>query len=86
MQKNPHLEDYINEVVNTQIEENDPPETKITLERLIKEGHSKQKAKELIGFIVTAEIYDTLKEGRPYNEKTFLARLEQLPDTSFLNE
>ena len=84
MKKNKHLKAHIIQVVNNQLKNNDPPETKITYERLLNKGYSEQEAKELIGTVVTTEIYDTLKQMKPFNESRFVSRLKQLPDTSFL--
>lgn len=43
---NPRLKKIILQVVFNQLRSNQPPETKETLERLIAEGHSKEKAKK----------------------------------------
>ena len=40
MKTNPHLKAAILEVVDNQIRDNDPPETKKTFNRLMKEGNS----------------------------------------------
>ena len=54
METNPHLKAVILEVVDNQLRANKPPETRSTLERLIKEGYSKEEAKKLIGCVVTS--------------------------------
>ena len=51
--KNPLLKSAIWEVVENQLRNSDPPETKTTYDRLIKEGHSDIEARELIGCVVT---------------------------------
>jgi hypothetical protein len=43
-------------VVENQIRENNPPETRRTLDRLLEEGYSKDDAMKLIGRAVAAEI------------------------------
>jgi hypothetical protein len=50
---NPRLKVAILQVVDNQLRANDPPEIKQTLDRLISEGYSKKKAKELIGCVRT---------------------------------
>jgi hypothetical protein len=57
---NPHLKAAILEIVDNQLRSNDPPETRFTFNRLINEGCSDEKAKELIGCVVTSEIFDVL--------------------------
>lgn len=86
MKYNKFLKEQINETFNNQLRNNDPPETKITYQRLLKEGILEQRAKELIGIVLSAEIYDVLKEKKPFNEKRYVGRLARLPDTSFLDE
>lgn len=67
------------EVVENQIRDNDPPETRQTLGRLIKEGFSREEAMELIGAVVVNEIYNVLKQEEKFNRKRFVAALRQLP-------
>ena len=59
---NPRLKMAILQLVSNQLRMNDPPETKAMLNRQISEGYSKQDAKELIGAVVSAHIYEMLKE------------------------
>lgn len=66
-------------VVENQIRNNDPPETRQTLRRLIKEGFSREEAVELIGTVVVHEIYNVLKQKENFNRKRFVATLRQLP-------
>ncbi len=66
-------------VVDTQIETNDPPETKQTFERLISEGFSETTAKELLGTVVIAEVFGVLKEGKPFDIDRYVTALNKLP-------
>ena len=66
-------------VVENQIRDNDPPETRKTLKRLIKEGFSREEAVELIGTVVVHEIYNVLKQNETFDRKRFVAALSQLP-------
>lgn len=59
---NQNLKRIILEVVNNQIRDNNPPITKVTLERLKKSGYTEQQAKEKIAAILIEEIYDVLKK------------------------
>lgn len=67
------------EVVENQIRDNDPPETRQTLRRLIKEGFSREGAVELIAAVVVNEIYNVLNQEKNFNRKRFVAALRQLP-------
>ncbi len=68
MKVNERLRDTIFEVIDNQISANDPPETALTLERLMNEGYSDFQARQLIGQAVVVEVIDTLKNRKPYNE------------------
>jgi hypothetical protein len=76
---NPELRRAILEVVENQLRDGTPPETRATLERLMAEGFSRQEAIEFIGAVVTVEIFDVLKSGQPFQEARFVAALNALP-------
>jgi hypothetical protein len=77
---NLYLQAAILEVVENQLRENDPPETKRTYERLLGEGHSSEEAKRLIGCVVVGEMFDILKRQEPFNHARFVAALDKLPE------
>ncbi|ALC16508.1 hypothetical protein DSOUD_1730 [Desulfuromonas soudanensis] len=79
MKSNPRLNAAILEVVQNQIESNDPPETSQTLHRLMAEGYSPVEAKALVGSVVAAEVYYVMKEGTPFDINRFVAALHKLP-------
>lgn len=83
MDTNPHLKAAILQVVDNQILANDPPETKQTLDRLISEGYSKKEAKELIGCVVSSEIFDIMKKQEVFNLEKFVNVLKKLPKLSW---
>ncbi len=66
-------------VVETQIEQNDPPETKATLDRLVGEGHSHEEAMKMIGCVVVEEIFEIMRHGKLYDHERYLAALAALP-------
>ena len=67
------------EVVDNQLRDGAPPETKETLQRLMRDGYSVEDAKGLIGEVVATEIFGVLKYGKPYDQARFIAALKQLP-------
>jgi hypothetical protein len=75
---NVHLQRAILEIVENQIRENEPPETKETFERLLKKGYSEEDAKKLIGTAVVTEIFHVLKRRSPYDEKRYIEALKKL--------
>lgn len=67
------------EAVENQIAENNPPETKETLERLIKNGESRENAMRYIASVLSIEIFGALKHQEPYNHERYINNLKALP-------
>lgn len=80
MKANKRLNKAILEVVENQLRDLDPPETKETFDRLIEEGYSQEQSRTLIGFVVASEIFDILKYMEPYNHERYVAALRRLPE------
>jgi hypothetical protein len=76
---NPRLQAAFLEAVENQLRDNDPPETRLTYERLIRQGQSEQDAKGLIGAAIAAETYWILKGKEPFNHARFVKTLNDLP-------
>lgn len=83
MESNEMLREQFLEVVNNQIESNNPPETNQTLKRLKDMGYSDHDAKMLIGQCVIVEIFDVIKQGKPFDEKRYIKNLKNLPKEPF---
>lgn len=83
MKENPYLKSAILEVVENQLQANDPPETRQTFDRLISEGYSEEEAKKFIGCVVSLEIFDILKKKEPFNPERFAKALNELPKLSY---
>jgi hypothetical protein len=79
MEENKYLKSAILEVVENQLNANDPPETGKTLVRLMSEGYSEEDAKNLIGCVVTSEIFDVMKNQKPFDHERFVKALKDLP-------
>ena len=79
MKSNPGLNAAIMEVVDSQIRNNDPPQTSQTLQRLVADGHSEEEAKRLIACVVSVEIFDVLKQQQPFDLDRFVKGLDNLP-------
>ena len=80
MGANKRLNKAIREVVENQLRDLDPPETKETFDRLIEEGYSEEQARILIGFVVASEIFYILKYMKPYNHERYVEALRRLPE------
>jgi hypothetical protein len=67
------------EVVENQVRENNPPETRQTLERLIASDIPKEEAMRLIGCVVASEMFEVLNQGKPFDLKRYITALNALP-------
>jgi len=76
---NPYLKLAFMEVVENQLETNEPPETRLTLKRLIEQEISEEDAKLLIAQAVTVEIYKILKNKEEFDSERFVKNLKRLP-------
>lgn len=75
---NPRLKALILEVVDNQLSDNDPPATRITLERLMSYGYSRKRAKEMIGSVVAEFIYYSMHDGKKFDVAKYTESLEKL--------
>lgn len=75
---NPHLKATILEVVENQIRNGDPPETRQALERLLATGYSRKQAIEMIGSALVEEIWAILHDHKQFDRARFSALLERL--------
>jgi hypothetical protein len=68
------------EVLETQLRENNPAETKTTLDRLIAMGYEDHEAKNLIVKCLMIEISDALNNNKLFNELRYIKNLLRLPN------
>lgn len=73
------VHDALMEIVDHQLRDNDPPETKQTLERLMVAGYPESESCKMIACVVLTEIYDVLKYKRDFDRAAFIAALHRLP-------
>jgi hypothetical protein len=76
---NPELGKVILEVVENQIRENDPPETRRTIDRLVAEGYAEKEARRLVSAAVTVELFHIMRDREQFNRDRFVWNLSQLP-------
>ena len=76
---NPQLQAAFLETVENQLADNDPPETRETYDRLIKQGISEKDAKLYIAQAVCIEVFEIMTEQKEFNQERYLKNLKQLP-------
>jgi hypothetical protein len=81
MRPNEILKKQFLSIVDRQLEENDPAETKLTLDRLQKEeGFSLEECKGLIAQCVAQEMACVMASNEPFNKERYLKFLSELPN------
>lgn len=83
METNEKLREHIFGIIQNQIRDNNPPETKATFDRLKKQGFDDLQTKQLIGQCLSVELFDVMKHGKPFNEKRYIRNLKALPKEPF---
>ncbi len=76
---NPILKKAFMEIVENQIRDGTPPETRKTLERLKSEGISEENARIYIGQAVCVEVWDTLTNKKEFDMERYVRNLKALP-------
>jgi len=67
------------EIVDKQIEANDPPQTRDAFDRLKGEGLSESDAKIYIAQAVALEVWDIMTNRKEFNGERYLRNLKNLP-------
>jgi len=70
---------FLSTVVH-QIATNDPPETKVTYDRLQAAGLSEGQALQLIGLVLKKEMKEMITESRGFDNERYIALMKKLPE------
>ena len=76
---NRKLKAVVFEVVDNQLRDLNPPETKQTYDRLRALGYSRAQARKLIAIVVAAEIFHVMTHKELFHHSRFVAALNRLP-------
>jgi hypothetical protein len=66
------------EAIENQIRDDNPKETRLTLERLVREGLPQNEAMRMIAFALVQELNGMLKTGSPFNQARYIKALKAL--------
>ncbi|MFO0888250.1 MAG: hypothetical protein U0790_03780 [Isosphaeraceae bacterium] len=83
---NPKVQAAIYDVLDNQLRDEDPPETKQTLERLLAAGIERGEARRLIACIIAGEIFSVLKTSTAFDRERFVGRLSLLPEMPWMDD
>ena len=76
---NRKLKAVVLKVVDNQLRDLNPPETKQTYDRLRALGYSRAQARKLIGIVVAAEVFHVMTRKELFHYSRFAAALKKLP-------
>jgi len=82
----PVINAVIMETLETQLRENNPPETRATYERLKANGIDEQMVRMLLASVIAGEILAIMKTKESFNLDRFTSRLSTLPDMPWREE
>ena len=75
---NPRLQKLVFEVIENQIRDGNPPETKATLDRLKSSGYIDLQIKKMIGGVFIQHLYHVMKDLVPMDTEKYVQDLERL--------
>ncbi len=79
---NPFVHVAMHHVVEDQLANNDPPQTALTLEALLKAGTDRHDGVHAIAAVVAQEMYDMLRVGRVFDRDAYVEALHDLARTA----
>jgi len=74
------LKQQVYQIIENQIKENEPKETKLTFERLSNQGYNDEEIRQMIGLCLSIELFERMKKGKPFDAARYIKNLEALPD------
>ena len=83
MEPNIKIREHLFEIIKNQIESNEPPETKLTYNRLRKDGYDDFVTKQMIGQCLAIELFNVMKYKKPYDNIRYIMNLKKLPKEPF---
>jgi hypothetical protein len=82
----PEAKAAIMEVLDNQLRENNPPETRATYERLKQAGINEEETRRLLACAIAAEIFDILTNKEAFDLARFTKKLSTLPEMPWMDE
>lgn len=67
------------ETIETQLRDNDPPEAQQALERLMKQGYTREASIKYIASALIGEVFGVLRNESSYDQARYVANLNALP-------
>ncbi|SFL46639.1 hypothetical protein SAMN04487950_3897 [Halogranum rubrum] len=75
---NDQLGDEIRAVVEQQLQRSDLEEVSQAVDRLMEQGHSREKAIDTVGAILLEEIHEMMTKNEMFDRERYVERLQEL--------
>lgn len=75
---NEQLGDEIRTVVERQLQQSDLQEVNNAVDRLMEQGHSREKAIDTVGAILLEEMHEMMTENETFDRERYVSRLNKL--------
>lgn len=75
---NEQVGDEIRSVIERQLQQTDLEEVNHAVDRLLDQGHSREKAIDTVGAILLQEIHEMMSENEMFDRERYVERLEDL--------
>jgi len=73
-------------VIEVQMKDNNPPETKETFHRLRAAGYSRKETMRMLACVLLVEMNDMVRDNRLYDEASYVKKLTALPEMPWEDE
>ena len=67
-------------IVENQLKGNNPAETRVTLDKLMAMGKSRENVIQHIASVLSVEIFEMMKDNIVFNENRYIEKLKALPE------
>lgn len=81
MAPTPFVHVTIHQAIENQIANHDPAQTGETLGTLMRAGYTRHEAIHAIGSVLTQEIFEVMRDQRPFNKPRYVEALRDLART-----
>ncbi len=86
MEENPKAKKAILDAVRDQLKSPESPYVKVAYTRLMKQGYSEDEVMNMLGVVLSTEMWEISVKERSFDEDTYIKRLEGLPDMTWLDD
>ncbi|MGE0484101.1 MAG: hypothetical protein AB7Q81_08165 [Gammaproteobacteria bacterium] len=76
--------EVLDEIIENQVRDGEPPAARATLERLLADGHTREAAIALMACVLSVELHEILGKDETFDAVRYALNLAQLPDLPYV--